>query len=144
MTVYVDDEDHLGRMLVMKSDLTMLIDDKETFKTGATQLCWSGDDVPVLVVQGELVAVVRTDMFTMSLDGGRMEDGGVFLTNEIDGMRVITGDHTFFFDKVQRETEAVFSVASIEPAANLSKAKEAIDFNSPQADKLIRDLTISN
>ena len=91
-----------------------------------------------------MVAVVRTDMFTMSLDGGRMEDGGVYLTNEIDGMRVVTGDRTFFFDKVQRETEAVFSVASIEPAANLSKAKEAIDFNSPQADKLIRDLTQSN
>jgi len=42
--------------------------------------------------------------------------------NEIDGMRVITSDQTYFFEKVKDATVSTFAIASIDPAAKLHNA----------------------
>ena len=47
--MYADAED-TGRVIVMRADMRMVIDDKETQQTNASQLCWSGNDCPVISV----------------------------------------------------------------------------------------------
>lgn len=44
------------------------------------------------------------------------------MMNEIDGLRVITSEHTYFFEKVQTSTQSTFAIASIDPAAKLHNA----------------------
>ena len=65
---------------------------------------------------------------------------GVFLMNEIDGMRVLTSEQTYFFEKVKDATVSTFNIASIDPAAKLHNAQRSIDFNNPSADQIIREL----
>ena len=60
--------------------------------------------------------------------------------NEIDGMRVLTSDNAYFFEKVQQSTNSIFAIASIDPAAKLHNAQKSIDYNNPQADSIIREL----
>ncbi len=65
---------------------------------------------------------------------------GIYLTNEIDGLRVVTSGKTYFFDKVSDSLEAVFGICSLDPAADLSMAKKAIDMDDPAVDRIIRNL----
>jgi len=65
---------------------------------------------------------------------------GVFLMNEIDGMRVLTSEQAYFFEKVQQATVSTFAIASIDPAAKLHSAQKSIDYNNPSADSIIREL----
>ena len=49
LAMYCDPE-NTGRMIVMLSDISRVLDDKETQQTNASQLCWSGNDIPVINV----------------------------------------------------------------------------------------------
>jgi len=60
--------------------------------------------------------------------------------NEIDGMRVLTSEFTYFFESVKDATFNTFDFASIDPAAKLHNAQRSIDFNNPSADQIIREL----
>lgn len=58
----------------------------------------------------------------------------MLLTNEVDGMRVLSSEANFFFEKVKPATENTFSIGSNDPAAKLHGAQKYIDFNNPCAD----------
>ena len=65
---------------------------------------------------------------------------GIYLTNEVDGLRVLTTGYTYFLEKVSEETKNVFELTSIDPGAKLRYAKRAIDEEEPEAFQLIREL----
>ncbi len=44
---------------------------------------------------------------------------GIKCINEIDGLRVVTSEKTYFLERVQEKTLATFKVASISPSAKL-------------------------
>ena len=60
--------------------------------------------------------------------------------NEIDGMRVLTSEQSYFFESVKAATVNTFAIGSIDPAAKLHDAQKYIDFNNPCADQIIREL----
>ena len=91
----------------------------------------------MLIVFNQLFVIGPVDHQTVMLSA---RTDGVFLSNEIDGMRVLTSEQTYFFEKVNQATVSTFAIASIDPAAKLHNAQKAIDFNKPNADQIIRDL----
>ena len=58
--MYADAETE-GRIIVLNVNMTMILDDKETLQTNASQLCWAGNDCPVLSVFNQLVPVGPVD-----------------------------------------------------------------------------------
>ena len=60
--------------------------------------------------------------------------------NELDGMRVLTSEQSYFFESVKPATVNTFAIGSIDPAAKLHDAQKYIDFNNPSADQIIREL----
>jgi vacuolar protein sorting-associated protein 16 len=65
---------------------------------------------------------------------------GIKCINEIDGLRVVTSEKTYFLERVQEKTLATFKVASISPSAKLIQAQKSVDLNQPRADDIINDL----
>ena len=60
LAMYADAE-NTGRVIVMRADMQAVIDDKETQQTNARQLCWSGNDCPVISVLDQLVVIGPVD-----------------------------------------------------------------------------------
>ena len=50
-----------GQMFVMKANMQRILNSKATLQTNANQLCWSGNDCPVLCVYNQLVIVGPRD-----------------------------------------------------------------------------------
>lgn len=44
---------------------------------------------------------------------------GIKCMNEIDGLRIVSSEKTFFLERVQEKTLTTFKVASISPSAKL-------------------------
>ena len=59
---------------------------------------------------------------------------------EVDGLRVLTSESTYFLERVQDSLRNTFSLASIYPSAKLHNAQKSVDFNNPRADEIIREL----
>lgn len=130
LAMYADAE-NTGRIIVMRADMRQVLDDKETQQTNASQLCWAGNDCPVISVFNQLVVIGPIDQQCVMLSA---RTDGVFLMNEIDGMRVLTSEQTYFFESVKMATVSTFAIASIDPAAKLHNAQKSIDYNNPSAD----------
>lgn len=64
----------------------------------------------------------------------------MFLKTEIDGLRVLTAENTYFLERVNDALLHTFKLASIFPSAKLLNAKKSVDFNNPRADEIIREL----
>lgn len=60
--------------------------------------------------------------------------------NEIDGLRIITSEKTYFLERVQPVLLKTFKIASISPSAKLLNAIKSVDLNIPRADEIIREL----
>ena len=70
----------------------------------------------------------------------RTKTGGIKIFNEIDGMRVITSEKTYFLERVQQPMVKTFKIASTTPAAKLINALKSVDLNIPRADEIIREV----
>lgn len=60
LALYCDPDDE-GLMFVMKANMQRLFSRKKTLQTNASQLCWSGNDCPVISVFNQLVIVGPVD-----------------------------------------------------------------------------------
>jgi hypothetical protein len=49
--------------------------------------------------------------------------------NEIDGLRVVTSEKTYFLERVPPKMYSTFSLASISPSAKLLLAQKSVDMN---------------
>ena len=70
----------------------------------------------------------------------RTKTGGIKCVNEIDGLRIITSEKTYFLERVQQVMIKTFKIASIAPSAKLLNAQKSVDLNIPRADEIIREL----
>ena len=65
---------------------------------------------------------------------------GIKIMNEIDGLRVITSEKTYFLERVPPKMLSTFKVASISPSAKLLQAYKSVEMNQPKADDIINEL----
>ena len=96
LAMYCDPDTH-GRIIVLKSDLRQELDRKDTFQMGASQLCWCGNDCIVLSVFDKLVIIGPAEHEFVDL---KARSEGIYCMTEPDGLRVLTSEHTYFFERV--------------------------------------------
>merc|ERR1712151_358117 len=104
LAMYTEPDTH-GRVIVLKSDLRQELDRKDTLQMGASQLAWCGNDCMVLSVFDKLVIIGPNDHQFVEL---KARSEGIYCTTEIDGLRVITSESTYFFERVQDSLRNTF------------------------------------
>ena len=123
----------------MKNDCK---DEFNRFDTGlldAKQLDWCGNDAPVLTFTDKMVVVGPNEKEEIPIT---FKQGirGIRSINEIDGLRIVTSDKTYFLERVSLKMLSTFKVASISPSAKLLQAQKSVDLNQPKADDIINEL----
>lgn len=108
-----------GRVIVLKSDLTKEFNRFDTKLLDAKALDWCGNDITVLSYPDK-IALVGPNVF--DLVDMRSKGGGLKCVTEIDGLRVISSEKTYFLERVQKSRIQTFKIASIEPSAKLLQA----------------------
>jgi hypothetical protein len=102
----------------------------------ARSLDWCGNDAPVLTFPKELYVVGPNEHVSVDAITGN----GIKIMNEVDGLRVVTSEKTYFIERVPAKMHSTFSVASISPSAKLLQAQKSVDLNQPKADDIINEL----
>ena len=59
---------------------------------------------------------------------------------EMDGLRIVTSEKTYFLERVHPTLLKTFKIASISPSAKLLNAQKSVDLGIPRADEIIREL----
>jgi hypothetical protein len=124
---------------VLKSDLTSELNRLRTGMVGAENLIWCGNDTTVMEFIDKVI-MVGPQGECQALDLGNPKTNGIRCLNEVDGLRIINSEGTFFLERVQDHVIETFKIAAITPAAKLLNAIKSVDFGIPRADEIIRDL----
>jgi hypothetical protein len=122
---------------VLSSDLEKEINRTDTRMLDAKGLTWCGNDLPILSYPDRIVLVGPNSYEPLDL---RSKTGGIKCFTEIDGLRVVTSEKTYFLEKVSDATTRTFKIASTTPAAKLLNALKSVDLNIPRADEIIREV----
>mmetsp|Transcript_27223 Transcript_27223/g.26264 ORF Transcript_27223/g.26264 Transcript_27223/m.26264 type:complete len:326 (-) Transcript_27223:1065-2042(-) len=126
-----------GKIIVLKADLSKEFNRLETGLMEAKSLVWCGNDAPILTYPDRIVLVGPRQYEIQDL---RTKTAGIKIFNEIDGMRVVSSENTFFLERVQQPMVRTFKIASTTPGAKLLNAMKAVDLNIPRADEIIREV----
>lgn len=70
----------------------------------------------------------------------KTKTGGIRIFNEMDGLRIISSEKTYFLERVQQSLTKTFKIAAVTPSAKLLNALKSVDLNIPRADEIIRDV----
>lgn len=87
----------VGRMIVLKSDLSKEFNRLNTKLIEAKSLEWCGNDVTVLSYPEKIALVGPNEAEMINLGD---KHGGIKCCTEIDGLRVVTSEKTFFLERV--------------------------------------------
>ena len=115
-----------GRIIVLKSSLNAEFNRFDTKLTDAKALDWCGNDAPVLTYPDRVVIVGPNEYESIDI---RCTIVGIKSTNEIDGLRIVTTEKTYFLERVQPKMLSTFKVASISASAKLLQAQKSVDMN---------------
>ncbi len=126
-----------GRIIVMKSNFKKEFNRFDTKLIDAKGLNWCGNDAPVLTYPDKVVLVGPNQFEVITL---LTKTAGIQCLTEIDGLRIVTSEKTYFLDRVQPVLQKTFKIASISPSAKLLNAIKSVDMNIPRADEIIREL----
>ena len=134
LAIYSNSE--VGDLIVLKSDLTQELNRLKSGMVGAENLVWCGNDTTVLEVKDQVVMVgPGGECNVLELGNPKSTGpGGVKCLTEIDGLRIVNGEGTFFLERVQEHVIETFKIAAITPAAKLLNAIRNVDFGIPRAD----------
>ena len=121
----------------MKSTLNAIFNTFDTQLSNAKSLDWCGNDAPVLTYPDRVVIVGPNEYEAVDLRGSIL---GLKSVNEIDGLRIVSTEKTYFLERVQPKMLSTFKVASISPSAKLIQAQKSVDLNQPRADDIINEL----
>ena len=80
---------------------------------------WCGSDAPVLTYPDKIVIVGPKDYKTKEFGSAAK---GVKTMTEVDGLRLITSEKTYFLQRVTNETVYTFKEGSVKPSAKLIQA----------------------
>ena len=125
-----------GTIIVLKADRSAEFNRLDTRLKDARSLDWCGNDAPVLTFPKELYVVGPNEHVSVDAITGN----GIKIMNEVDGLRVVTSEKTYFIERVPAKMHSTFSVASISPSAKLLQAQKSVDLNQPKADDIINEL----
>eukprot|EP01100_Stratorugosa_tubuloviscum_P012840 TRINITY_DN6209_c0_g1_i1.p1 TRINITY_DN6209_c0_g1~~TRINITY_DN6209_c0_g1_i1.p1 ORF type:complete len:816 (+),score=338.53 TRINITY_DN6209_c0_g1_i1:40-2487(+) len=123
-----------NQLLAISSDFSK-ITLQSAIQALPSQICWSGNDLIVLVINQQLTFI---DFFDERLSINLEEP--VLLVSECDGLRLISNSKCEFFQKVPKQIEDIFSIGSMAPAALLYSAYDAFQKRDPTADGVLRDI----
>ena len=139
MAIY-SNKDIIGNLIVLKSDLTQELNRLGTGMVGAENLIWCGNDVTVLEYLDKVI-MVGPGNECQTLELGSPKTQGIKCLTEIDGLRIINSDGTFFLERVQDHVIDTFKIAAITPAAKLLNAMKSVEFGIPRANEIIGELS---
>jgi len=88
-----------GDLMVLKSDLTQELNRLRTGMLGADNLIWCGNDVTVMEYVDKVI-MVGPGGECLTLDLGQPKTQGVRCLTEIDGLRIVNSESTFFLERV--------------------------------------------
>ena len=131
------ESDSKGRIIVMKSNYTKEFNRLDTRLIEAKGLDWCGNDAPVLTYPDRIVVVGPQNFEIIDM---KTKTSGIKCMNELDGLRIVTSEKTYFLERVQSVLIKTFKIASISPSAKLLNAIKSVDLNIPRADEIIREL----
>jgi hypothetical protein len=97
LLAFYTDADTRGRMIVLKSDLTKEFNRLNTGLIEAKSLDWCGNDVTVLTYPERIVLVGPNESEGIEL---RAKSAGIKCLTEIDGIRIVTSEKTYFMERV--------------------------------------------
>jgi hypothetical protein len=106
---------------------------------GAENLIWCGNDVTIIEYSDKVI-MIGPDGDCLTLDIGMPKTLGLKCLTEIDGLRIVNSDASYFLERVQDHVMETFKIAAITPAAKLLTAIKSVDFGIPRADEIIREL----
>jgi hypothetical protein len=138
MSIYANSD--RGTLIVLRSDLHQELNRIETGMVGAENLIWCGNDVTVLEYLDKVI-MVGPGNECITLDLGEPKTQGVKCLLEIDGLRIVNSEGTFFLERVQDHVTETFKIAAITPAAKLLNAVKSVDFGIPRANEIIGELS---
>jgi hypothetical protein len=115
-----------GRIIVLKAALNAEFNRFDTKLIDAKALDWCGNDAPVLTYPTRVVIVGPNEYEPLDI---RCSIVGIKAMNELDGLRIVTTEKTFFLERVQPKTLSTFKVASITASAKLLQAQKSVDLN---------------
>ena len=100
-------------------------------------LLWCGNDVTVLEYIDQVIMVGPGNK-RLELELGAQKTSGIKCLTEIDGLRIINSDGTYFLENVQEQVIETFKAAATTPGAKLLNAIKSVDFK--RGDEMIRKL----
>mmetsp|Transcript_5341 Transcript_5341/g.8238 ORF Transcript_5341/g.8238 Transcript_5341/m.8238 type:complete len:132 (+) Transcript_5341:1006-1401(+) len=106
---------------------------------GAENLIWCGNDVTVLVYIDKIL-MVGPGGDCLTVDLGEPKTNGTVALTEVDGLRILNSEGSFFLERVADHVVETFKIAAITPAAKLLNAIKSVDYRIPRADEIIREL----
>ncbi|KAI8328235.1 Vps16, C-terminal region-domain-containing protein [Chlamydoabsidia padenii] len=127
-----------GKLWVVSADFQKNISEFATkSKIPPQQLVWCGTD-SVIMYWNNIVLMVGPfgDWVKFSYDDP------IFLSSEIDGVRITSNDKCELLQKVPAATEDIFKIGSTSPAAILFDALDHHEKKSPKADEYIRSIHV--
>ncbi|ORX59517.1 hypothetical protein DM01DRAFT_1361698 [Hesseltinella vesiculosa] len=125
-----------GKLWVVSTDFEKNLSEYATkSKVPPQQLVWCGTD-SVVMYWDKIVLMIGPfgDWIKFSYDDA------IFLSSEIDGIRIMSSDKCELLQKVPTSTEGIFKIGSTSPAAMLYDALDHYERKSPKADENIRTI----
>ncbi|SAM01302.1 hypothetical protein [Absidia glauca] len=125
-----------GKLWVVSTDFEKNLSEYATkSKIPPQQLVWCGTD-SVVMYWDKIVLMIGPfgDWIKFSYDDP------IFLSSEIDGVRITSNDKCELLQKVPAATEDIFKIGSTSPAAMLFDALDHYEKRSPKADENIRTI----
>ncbi|KAJ3135793.1 hypothetical protein HK100_002286 [Physocladia obscura] len=125
-----------AKVLVISADFTkQLAEFNPGASTSPLNMAWCGNDAVALHWEDSIVIVGPfSDSIRWTVEGVCV------LISEIDGVRVVGSEKSWFIEKVPNATEDVFKIGSTAPGAILYDAFDNFQKKSPRADENIRNI----
>ena len=143
MAIYANSNQ--GDLIVLESDLNEL-NRLTTGMAGADNVIWCGEDVTVLEFPDKVIMVGKwNETQILDLGSSKKEEEskiqGLKCYTELDGLRIVTSDHVFFFERVQDHVIETFKTFANTPAAKLLNAVKSVAQGVPNANEIIKELS---
>eukprot|EP01080_Neovahlkampfia_damariscottae_P002897 gene2897-4740_t len=140
-----------GMLFIYDSDLTQIVTEFNTrSKAAPSQFIWCGDDSICLYWTPQQLNKNDKSLVLMISPIGYNKftfDGSIYLSSEIDGIRIFTSDTCEFLQKVPNSIKDIFSIGSLEPSAQLfdcfTEYEETSSIQMKYIESLRRDLNES-
>jgi len=102
-----------------------------------TKIEWCGVDSAVLIYPNKVLLIGSSDTkVEIPIESNK----GFHVCNEIDGLRILTSDFSYFLERVPNEVEKVLSALSSEASAQIITAYQKYLTNNPNAESLLREI----